>query len=199
MSVAIEPEQPQDAAAIESLLDEAFGADRHKKQSYQYRRLTGPVEALCLVARDRGRVVGTVRFWPVTIVGDRRMTPALLLGPIGVAGDRRSERIGDRLMRESLRQADELGHAIVLLVGDLSYYGRFGFRSAAAHGIDMPGEQPQRLQVLELQAGALAGVAGDLWPVQSAAERRKGAQKKAAQKKSGGTAAPPPKIGRYGT
>jgi predicted N-acetyltransferase YhbS len=50
-------------------------------------------------------------------------------------------------------------------VGDLSYYGRFGFRSAAAHGIFMPGEDPRRLQLLELDPGALAGVAGDLWPV----------------------------------
>jgi predicted N-acetyltransferase YhbS len=199
MSVAIELEKRQDAAAIEVLLDEAFGADRHKKQSYRYRQMTGPLAALCLVARDRDRVVGTVRFWPVTIVGDRRMTPALLLGPIGVAADRRSERIGDRLMRESLRRADELGHAIVLLVGDLTYYGRFGFRPAAARGIDMPGEQPHRLQVLELQAGALAGVNGDLWPVQSATERRRGGQKRALQKKRGGIAIPRPKADRYGT
>jgi predicted N-acetyltransferase YhbS len=167
MSVlTIEAEQPEDSAAIELLLDEAFGADRHKKQSYRYRQRVGPVEALCLVARDRGHLVGTIRQWPVTIVGDRRMTPALLLGPVGVARARRSEKIGDRLMRESLRLADELGYEIVLLVGDLSYYGRFGFRPAAPHGIFMPGEQPERLQVLELEPGALAGVAGDLWPVE---------------------------------
>ena len=173
MPTTIELEQPHDAPAIELLLDEAFGVDRHNKQSYRYRRLTGPVAGLCLVARESGRLVGTVRHWPVTIVGDRRMTPALLLGPIGVAADRRSLKIGDRLMRESQRRALELGHAVVLLVGDLSYYGRFGFRPAAARGIDMPGEQPHRLQVLELQPGALDGVTGDLWPVQSQAERKR--------------------------
>ena len=53
----------------------------------------------------------------------------------------------------------------MLLVGELSYYGRFGFRAAAAHGLFMPGEDPRRLQVLELEPGALAGVSGDLWPV----------------------------------
>ena len=182
MSATIELEQPHDTPAIELLLDEAFGVDRHNKQSYRYRRLTGPVPDLCLVAREGGRLVGTVRHWPVTIVGDRRMTPALLLGPIGVAADRRSLKIGDRLMRESLRRALELGYAVVLLVGDLSYYGRFGFRSAAARGIDMPGEQPHRLQVLELQPGALDGVSGDLWPVQSEAERKKTQAKRPARK-----------------
>jgi len=163
--VSIEAEGPGDSPAIEALLDEAFGADRHKKQSYRFRQHVGPVEALSLVARDRGRVVGTIRQWPVAITGAPAGAPALLLGPIGVAADRRKERIGDRLMRESLRLADELGFAIVLLVGELSYYGRFGFRSAAAHGLFMPGEDPRRLQVLELEPGALAGVSGDLWPV----------------------------------
>jgi len=31
----------------------------------------------------------------------------------------------------------------------------------------MPGEDPRRLQVLELDPGALAGVSGDLWPIQA--------------------------------
>ena len=199
MSATIELEQPHDAAAIELLLDEAFGVDRHNKQSYRYRRLTRPVAELCLVVREAGRLVGTVRHWPVTIVGDRRMTPALLLGPIGVAADRRSLKIGDRLMRESQRRALELGHAIVLLVGDLSYYGRFGFRPAAAHGIGMPGEQPHRLQVLELQAGALDGVAGDLWPVRSEREPKKGRIGKLTPRKSGRAGAPPLRTSRYGT
>jgi predicted N-acetyltransferase YhbS len=168
--VAIEPERPGDEPAIEALLDEAFGADRHKKQSYRFRQHVGPIEALSLTARDGERVVGTIRQWPLVIAGTApsgapRMIAALLLGPIGVAADRRGERIGDRLIRESLRLADELGHGIVLLVGDLSYYGRFGFRSAAAHGLFMPGEDPRRLQVLELDPGALAGVSGDLWPI----------------------------------
>ena len=141
-TVTIELEQPQDNAAIEALLDEAFGPDRHRKQSYRFRQMTAPVGELCLVAREGGRLVGTVRHWPVTIVGDKRMTPALLLGPIGVAADRRNNHIGDRLMRESLRRALELGHAIVLLVGDLSYYGRFGFRPAAPEASPCPASSP---------------------------------------------------------
>jgi len=182
MSVAVELEQPNDAAAIELLLDEAFGVNRHNKQSYRYRRLSAPVAGLCLVAREGDRLVATVRQWPVTIVGDRRMTPALLLGPIGVAADRRSLKIGYRLMRESLRRALELGYGVILLVGDISYYGRFGFRPAAARGIFMPGEQPHRLQVLELLPAALDGVAGDLWPVQSGRKKPR-ARKQPAQRR----------------
>jgi predicted N-acetyltransferase YhbS len=163
--VSIEAEAPGDSPAIEALLDEAFGADRHKKQSYRFRQHVGPIEALSLVARDRGRVVGTNRQWPVAITGSPAGTPALLLGPIGVAAVRREGGMGGRRRRESGRLADELWFAIVLLVGELSYYGRFGFRSAAAHGLFMPGEDPRRLQVLELEPGSLAGVSGDIWPL----------------------------------
>ena len=198
-TATIDLEQPQDAPAIEALLDEAFGADRHRKQSYRFRHMTAPVGELCLVAREGERLVGTVRHWPVTIVGDKRMTPALLLGPIGVAADRRNNRIGDRLMRESLRRAMELGHGIVLLVGDLSYYGRFGFRPAALRGITMPGEQPHRLQLLELQAGLLDGVSGDLWPVKSVAARSKVRVRKPPARKGSNAVAHPMKKGRYGT
>jgi predicted N-acetyltransferase YhbS len=193
MSVTIELEQPHDAPAIEALLDEAFGPERHQKQSYRYRHLSAPVEALCLVAREGEQLLGTVRHWPVTIVGDRVMTPALLLGPIGVAADRRRERIGDRLMRESLRRALELGHGVVLLVGDISYYGRFGFRPAAARGIGMPGEQPHRLQILELQPGALDGVSGDLWPVQGQSPRKKAPAGKPRRRRVGAG----PLVGRF--
>ena len=63
--------------------------------------------------------------------------------------------------------------ADAFLVGDLSYYGRFGFRPAAHQGLFMPGERPERLQVLELEPGALAGVAGDLWPVRQKARARR--------------------------
>ena len=101
--VSIEAEAPADSPAIEALLDEAFGADRHKKQSYRFRQHVGPVEALSLVARDRGRVR---RHHPAMAGRHHRCAAeprSCLLGPIGVAADRRKERIGDRLMRESLR------------------------------------------------------------------------------------------------
>ena len=49
--------------------------------------------------------------------------PALLLGPLAVAPDRRSRGIGSTLMRHALREAARRGHGAVLLVGDAPYYG----------------------------------------------------------------------------
>ena len=64
------------------------------------------------------------------------------------------------MIERPLGCATALGHRLVLLVGDPVYYARFGFCSAAPHGISMPGEPPGRLQFYELVPEALAGLAG---------------------------------------
>ena len=153
----ISAERPGDGPAIEALLDLSFGQDRHRRIAYRYRRGIAPVAGLGLVALDDGALVGSVRYWPVTIGAD---VPALLLGPLAVAPGRAGEGIGRALMRQSLDLAQSSGHRIVLLVGPLEYYGQFGFRPAAPHGIAMPAEAPERLLVAELAAEALTGVSG---------------------------------------
>ena len=48
-----------------------------------------------------------------------------------------------------------------MLVGDESYYGRFGFKPAPIGQIAFPGPvHPQRILVVELEAGALAKYRG---------------------------------------
>lgn len=79
----------------------------------------------------------------------------------------RGQGIGADLIHHGLNAARHQGHAIVLLVGELDFYGRFGFASASARGITMPGEQDHRLLVRELHNDALDGVAG---PVTSLAK-----------------------------
>lgn len=156
-------ERPDDAQPIESLLDTAFGPDRLRKASYQYRVAAPPVPYLRFVARDHGDLIGTIRYWPVSVGGGRE---ALLLGPIAVDPARGARGVGGALIRHSLSVAAEAGHGAVLLVGDIEYYGRFGFRHAATQGIVMPGECAERLLVHELAPGALHGAAGPLAPCQ---------------------------------
>jgi len=89
--------------------------------------------------------------------------PALLLGPLAVAPDRTKCGIGRALMFKTLDLAAQLGHDLVLLVGDVDYYQRFGFVPATPHGFVMPGEaRPDRLQVGPLKDDVLGHVAGDI-------------------------------------
>ena len=151
-------ESPEDIPQIETLLDQVFGPNRHDKASYAFRRTVTPLADLCLVARDGGAVVGTLRFWPVRI----GTVPSLLLGPIGVAPNRQNNGIGRALIAHGHFIGQALGHKIVSLVGDGNYYCRFGYLPAASHGIYMANEAPDRLLVHELVAGSLKGVSGEI-------------------------------------
>lgn len=152
-------EQPAHAGAIEALLDRAFGAKRTAKTVYRLRRGVAPVADLCVVAlEENGALAGTIRYWPITIGGGLK---ALLLGPIAIAEHHRGDGLGGRLIRESLARAAELGHRIVLLVGDEPYYARFGFTRDKTLGLRLPGPVDlDRFLGLELTPGALAGVTG---------------------------------------
>ncbi|MEO3433999.1 N-acetyltransferase [Inquilinus sp. CAU 1745] len=161
----IAAESAEDSDQIERLLDEAFGSGRQAKISYRYREDVPPVESLSYVARlDDGEgdreIVGSIRYWPITVGQDSN--PALLLGPLAIAPRLQGRGIGASLTFQTLDLAAWGGHRLVLLVGDLAYYKRFGFLPAAPHGIAMPDEKPERLLVTELVEGVLASYAGDI-------------------------------------
>ena len=158
--VEIAAQDPADHAAIEDLLDRAFGGDRLARPSYRLRRRADPVAGLGFVAWDGGRLVGTLRFWPVVIGGAAQ---ALLLGPLAVDAAYRHRAIATSLVRRGLDQARRNGHRIVTAVGDLALFGRLGFTAAAPLGLVMPGlADRERFLALALVPGALDGVAGCL-------------------------------------
>lgn len=168
-SFVIESESESDVAARETLLDAAMGPGRFRKTSERLR--AGRLPALALVARaEDGRLVASVRLWHVAIGG----RPALLLGPLAVAADRRCDGIGGALMRAAIARAQAASHGAILLVGDAPYYARFGF-ARAPRDIHMPGPvELERFLALELRPGAFEGVKGRL--VAAGARARRGAR-----------------------
>ncbi|WP_431855701.1 GNAT family N-acetyltransferase [Azospirillum sp.] len=160
----ITPELPRHAAAIESLLDTAFGPDRLSKTAYRLRDGVAPIPELCLVALghdDLGNEVlkGTIRYWPVSI-GEGKV-PALLLGPIAVDPALQGSGLGSRLIRMTLNKAAAAGHRTALLVGDAPYYQRFGFTRDLTQALQFPGPVDlNRFLGLELVPGALDGASG---------------------------------------
>ena len=161
--IAIRDELFTDVPARERLLDACFGPARLAKTSERLRAGYRASEGLARVAVDvHGRVVGTVRLWDVQAGPGR---PALLLGPIAVDPALQGLGLGARLMRDALARATAFGHGAVLLVGDASYYARFGFTAAAVGGLVMPGPcEVERFLGLELRPDALAGSTGLLVP-----------------------------------
>lgn len=157
----IKPEPAVLAGAVERLYDEVFGPARFHKASYLFREGVDPVRELSWIALEGDRLVGAIRYWPI-LVGETGH-PALLLGPLAIAQDRAGKGIGRALMFKTLDLAAQLGHDLVLLVGDVDYYKRFGFVPASPHGFVMPGEsKPERLQVAPLKDNVLGRIAGEV-------------------------------------
>ena len=117
----IEVEASADAAAVEALVLAAFGPGRFAKTAERLRERARI--ATGFVAREDGQVIGSVRLWAITIDGQ----PALFLGPIAVSAASRRAGLGADLVQACVDHAGETG---ILLVGDLPYFGRFGFKSA---------------------------------------------------------------------
>lgn len=162
-------EKPSDLAAIEDMLDKAFGPGRFAKTAYRLREGVAPQGRLSFVAWEDGVMRGSLRFWPVEI-GDANV-PALLLGPLAVDPAHRGRGIAIRMMEIALARATADGNRIVVLVGDEPYYAKLGFSAAMARGLRMPGPVDQaRLLALELVPDALRGVGGLIHQPQHAAE-----------------------------
>jgi predicted N-acetyltransferase YhbS len=154
----IRNERPADAAAREALLDLAYGPSRFTKASERLREGRLPADGLSLVAVDGRAIVGTIRLWHVSAGPGR---PALLLGPLAVHPDYRNRGIGTALMQRALRNARLAGHKAVILVGDASYYSRFGFSAEKTSELWMPGRYEQeRLLAHEFVPGTLDGAYG---------------------------------------
>ena len=133
MSVTIAPLSHADPAAIETLLDAAFGTDRHTRTAYRIRAGTMAIPALSFAAFDKGKLVGTLQSWPISI----GVAPLTLVGPVAVAPDVQRGGIGRILMTALM---DAAGETPMAMIGDPEYYGRFfGFTADATGGWDVPG------------------------------------------------------------
>jgi predicted N-acetyltransferase YhbS len=128
----IETESPADAAAVEAQVLAAFGPGRFAKTAERLRERARI--AAGFVTREDGRIVGSVRLWSITVGGEA----ALFLGPIAVAADCRRAGLGADLVQACVDHAGGVG---ILLVGDLPYFGRFGFRPAPEVRLSGPVDQ----------------------------------------------------------
>lgn len=151
MGLHVRPERPEDARAVWTVHEAAFGRPGEAQLVARLRQVARP--AVSLVAERGGRVVGHVFFSQVEIGSD----PAGALAPLGVLPDEQGRGAGGALVRAGVAAARALGWQLLFVLGDPAYYGRFGFVLAAPHGLRY--ESPAfdaAFQVQELAPGALA-------------------------------------------
>lgn len=143
---------------ILGLVARALGEDWTTKSSHQLRLGNEQYRDISLVAIMDGRLVGTVRLWPVQAgeAGD-----ALLLGPLAIEPELQGKGIGQSMLLKVIELAKAKGHGAIVLVGDAPYYERVGFSSKPTWFMRMPGRYDQnRLQGYELIEDYLSGHEG---------------------------------------
>lgn len=142
-----------DAAALGALSARVFGPGRFARSAYRVREGTPAASPFCRVAFLQGRLVAAIRMTDVAVGG---RPGAVLLGPLAVDPDFANLGYGRRLIAESLEAARAAGRELVVLVGDMPYYGRLGFKPVPPGHISLPGPaDPARILALELAEGAL--------------------------------------------
>jgi predicted N-acetyltransferase YhbS len=157
----IRHERASDTATVDKLHERAFGPGRFARTAFRLREGL-PIDLThCFVASVGTLLVGSVRMSAIR-AGE---SGALVLGPLTVDPAFEGRGIGASLMERAIASARTAGDTLILLVGDLPYYQRFGFRQVPVGHLALPGPvDPARFLALALVPGALDRARGPVLP-----------------------------------
>jgi predicted N-acetyltransferase YhbS len=140
--MTIRLETPADASAVNALYDQAFGPGQYAKAASLLRQGNSPLADACMVMEADGALIGACRIWPLRSDGG----DCVLLGPIAIDHSNRHEGMGGALASACLEACDRLGIGVAVLVGDMGFFGRFGFTVVPAGRLTLPAPaDPKRL------------------------------------------------------
>lgn len=149
----IRNEEPGHGAAVRAIVEAAFVRTAEADLVEQL-HADGDV-AISLVAMEEDEIIGHVVF--------SRMTApfrAIGLAPISVAPSEQGRGVGSMLIDAGLKRAATEGWDAVFVIGDPSFYGRFGFEAGLAAGFTSPYAGPYFL--VKPVGGPLSTIAGEV-------------------------------------
>lgn len=133
----IRPEQPADLSQIDRIHALAFGRNHESILVEKIRNSPYYIPELSIVAEIDGFPVGHILFSYIHLVGDRNLQ-VLALAPVAVKPEYQKQGIGSALIKEGLRIAQTREEHLVTVLGEPSFYSRFGFESSQLYGIECP-------------------------------------------------------------
>ncbi|WP_288900343.1 N-acetyltransferase [uncultured Sneathiella sp.] len=140
--ITIANETTQDFAGIRQIIEIAFKQAEHSsgtEAEIVEELRNAEALAVSLVAKSGQEIVGHAAFSPVMI--DGKDAEWYGLGPVAVRPDWQRKGIGSKLIRKGLGHLSDLGGKGCVVLGDPSYYHRFGFETDA--GLKLEGVPPE--------------------------------------------------------
>jgi HAD superfamily hydrolase (TIGR01509 family) len=157
-TLLLRPELPGDLPGIRNVNERAFPT-KLETSLVELCRQQGRI-TLSLAAILDGQVVGHGLFTPITLVPPRDGRLGVGLGPLAVLPEFQRKGIGSRLTRTGLDHLRRSEFGFVVVLGDSSYYSRFGFKPGAVFGLSSDYGETDNFQALELHPGSLTGMQG---------------------------------------
>jgi len=132
--VEIREERGGDEEPIANLLRAAFPGEEEAALVERLRR--GGEIVASLVAERSGVVVGYLAFSRTWLKNANGRDELAWLAPVAVDPEYQNIGVGSSLIKAGLLLCGELGVATAIVLGDPSYYARFGFSSEGARGLE---------------------------------------------------------------
>lgn len=130
--------------AIEDLLDESFGKDRHQRISYAIREGTSFITNMSFVIMEEQNLIATISCWPIYLQPtpkshEDQKIALIMVGPIAVAASHQNLGYGRSLVNKTIEIAKHNGLGALIMVGDPDYYSQFGFQAMDECEWQLPG------------------------------------------------------------
>lgn len=158
--IKIWKECPEDAPAIRSIIERAFGQPQEADLVEMLRR--GCDRLVLLVAMDEGLPVGHVLFSPAVIEAPGGVIRGMGLAPVAVLPECQRRGVGSALIREGIEKLRSASCPFIIVMGHADYYPRFGFESASRRNIrpQWEGIPDESFMLLILDEPAMRSVSG---------------------------------------
>lgn len=139
--ITLRDEHEDDTDIVDVLVGEAFDG-RHNEVALVRGLRSGGEPAISRVAVREGAIVGHAMVSLLGLEGSDILV--LGLAPVSVVPLCQGTGIGTCLVQDAVALAGQCQAALLIVLGDPRYYGRFGFEPASQYGIEPPPGVPPR-------------------------------------------------------
>lgn len=155
MKILVRPETAQDLQIIQAIEEAAFGRPEEAKLVKALRDAKLLQEGMSLLAWWKDYPVAHILFCPLEVEPSEPKLSVASMGPVAVLPEFQKRGIGSALIKNGIGWMRLKGFEAVTVLGEKSYYERFGFSQKLGSRFDSA-YAGEHFMALELKEGSLS-------------------------------------------